>query len=107
MAENEVAMRLAKILFDLADEVTERFNRPEVAELIEPAIVIFVDEDPPDIQVIERIRLIAAFSGESYIDKATPTRNHPIQVFVSSSEGTAHYGIPDPRVFPDWLNHSL
>jgi hypothetical protein len=101
MGDPEAALRHTMILFDLGPRINREFNGPSVADLIDPAIVVLVENGRQTIHVVERIQLAAALSGESF-NEVSGKNEHPIAAAVFSGEGTFTYSIPDPRVVQDW-----
>jgi hypothetical protein len=60
--------RHIRLLIRLGPEITDEFGKPEVVELIDPAVAIFVEDDV-EIHVLEKIRIIAAESDSPLLHR--------------------------------------
>jgi hypothetical protein len=103
MDQESLVERGEKLLSQLGPRINELFNGPQVAELIDSALVILVDEDGPDIHVIERMEVMARMPEDSLYDRNPDPRQFPVVVVVAfKDDPSTVYTIPDPRVSLDW-----
>jgi hypothetical protein len=99
MADQETVLRHTDILYNLASDIAEGFNASESADLTDPAVIIFVEEDTIEIRVLERLELIAAVSDAPFFEAPEAKdrkKNHAVMAMVSSEHGTFDYNIPHP-----------
>jgi hypothetical protein len=103
IAEASYAARGQAFLLQLAPRINTLFNGAEVADLLDPALVILVDENEPEIRVVERIQVMARMRDFSVFETDPNQPQLSVIVVVAFKNGPSEiYGIPDPRVAPDW-----
>lgn len=90
-------------LLALGPRINELFRGAEVAELLDPALVVLLGEDPPKIFVVERLVMVELLTeARAVAASSLAVKDKPILAVISDGqEGSAHL-IPDPRVRPDW-----
>ena len=102
-----------EILMEVAPDITEMFNRPELTRhFLDPAVLVTEQEDRFDIEILEKLRLISALSNAPSLHKnprfadqlllEASNLRFPITVVVATEMGSALYLISDPREGAEW-----
>jgi hypothetical protein len=92
----------AALVAELGPRITELFREERVSELLDPAVVILANRQPPAILMVERLILVELLA-EARAVAATSliAAQKPILVAVFGQDGSARF-IEDPRLTPNW-----
>jgi hypothetical protein len=94
------------MILAVAPMLAEMFHSdPRIADLLDPAIYIAVDDDGVIASVVERLELVELVFGMRSSDGKQVWDNSrekaPIAVLVSDNRDVAVYRVADPRTCPD------
>src|SRR5438552_3615068 len=95
-------VRHTRLLIDLGPRITDAFKGPGAAGLLEPAVAVFLDQDPPAIALMERVELSPLLDAERKCIAEHPESEGHVLVVVDDGAELSARAVLDPRVDPDW-----
>jgi hypothetical protein len=109
--------RAVGILFgEAAPRITEMFADPAMADFLDPAVVVFADDGPTQLHIMEKARIVGGMANATLIDRSEQAAStsvfessdprYPICAVVATGLGTAVWSIQDPREDPEWYKRS-